>query len=196
MRGQGSTCPAGGSDACHGSSDAVPLADRGGHDEPEVALAVIGAGGIQDACLLQVHHHGVDGALMAAGVHAHGANQVAAGHRAVVDQAGADRGADDGGQHLGGVRCALEFYIMGGAPVGTPAGDQRRRCRSIRQSAKELLPLICSAAAATASLRVAAWIVRISDSMPSVPIQVASKRKVVALVMALCRWELDQCTTE
>jgi hypothetical protein len=103
--GRGQPAP-GGSDACHGSSDAVPLADRGGHDEPQVALPIIGAGGIQNACLLKVDHEGVDGALMAAGVHAHGANQVAAGHRAVVDQAGADRGADDGGQHLSGVRCA------------------------------------------------------------------------------------------
>ena len=122
MRGQGSTCPAGGSDACHGGSDAVPLADRGGHDEPQVALAVIGAGGIQNACLLKVNHHGVDGAFVATGVHAHGANQVAAGHRAVVDQAGADRGADDGGEHR--VRCGVleNSTAWRGAPVSAPAG--------------------------------------------------------------------------
>jgi len=95
--------PPQGSDACHGGGKAITLADRGGHDEPEVALAAVAAGGIQNACLLQVNHHGVDGAFVAAGVHAHGANQVAAGHRAVVDQVGADRGADDGGEHRSGV---------------------------------------------------------------------------------------------
>ena len=37
---------------------------------------------------------------MAAGIHSHGANQVAAGLGTVVDQAGADGGADDGFDHL------------------------------------------------------------------------------------------------
>jgi len=117
-----------------GGGKAITLADRGGHDEPEVALAVVAAGGIQDACLLQVNHHGVDGALMAAGVHAHGANQVAAGHRAVVDQAGADRGADDGGEHR--VRCVCSGIIQGrgeGVNPLTPAsrsGASTLRCGS------------------------------------------------------------------
>jgi hypothetical protein len=112
------------SDACHGGGKAITLADRGGHDEPEVALAAVAAGGIQGACLLHVNHEGVNGALVAAGVHAHGANQVAAGHRAVVDQAGADRGADDGGEHR--MRCGLLWNSTGsggtrqGAPWGSP----------------------------------------------------------------------------
>jgi len=126
-RGHPSSAPAGGSDACHGSSDAVPLADRGRHDEPEVALAAVGAGSIQSAVLLHVNHEGVDGALVAAGVHAHGANQVAAGHRAVFDQAGADRGADDGGQHLGGCGCLLMVVDQEAGVNPSRSAPSRRR---------------------------------------------------------------------
>ena len=60
------------------------------------------AGGGEDALLLHVHHQGMDGALVAAGVKTHRAHQVGAGHGAIVDQVSADGGADDGGEHGSG----------------------------------------------------------------------------------------------
>jgi len=110
-----------------------------------------------------------------------------------------------GGGEAHRVRCVcLRILQAKGAGVNLPRRSQRRRCRSIRQSAKELTPLISATAAAVASLRVAAWIVRISDSMPSSPIQVASKRKVLVAVAGMVRsvgllwnstgWGVDRST--
>ncbi len=82
-----------------GSNQAVTLTDRGGNNEPQVALTIVGAGGIQDAFLRQVNHQGVDGALVAAGIQTHGTDQIGAGLGTVLDQVGADGSADDGGEH-------------------------------------------------------------------------------------------------
>ena len=87
------------SEGDQGGDQAVPLADRVGEDEPLVALAVLGQGGGEGAFGLQVNHQGVNGALVAAGVHSQGEHQVAAGHRSVLDQGRADGGAEEGGEH-------------------------------------------------------------------------------------------------
>ena len=87
-----------------GGDQAIPLADGSGIDEPGATLAVAGADGVNDALPLHVHHHGVNGALVAAGIHAHGANQVAACHGALLNQDAADGGAGESGEvHWGGV---------------------------------------------------------------------------------------------
>jgi len=82
-----------------GSSEAVPLADLIGADEPEIPLAVAAAGGIQNAILLEVNHKGVDGALVAAGIETQFPHKVAAGMGSALDQGGADGGAEDGADH-------------------------------------------------------------------------------------------------
>jgi len=81
----------------HGG-ESITLADCSGHDEPEVALAVIGACGAQNALTLQIHHNGVDGALMAAGVHAHTPHNGGACLGTVLDESAADSGAGDGAE--------------------------------------------------------------------------------------------------
>lgn len=48
---------------------------------------------------LQIHHHGVDGALVALGVHTHAANDLRAGLGTVVQQGGTDSDADEGVEH-------------------------------------------------------------------------------------------------
>ena len=83
----------------HSGDQAVTLADRGGHDEPQIPLAIVGAGGIQDPFLLQVNHQSVDGALVALGVQTQFPHQVGAGVGTALDQSAADRGADDGVEH-------------------------------------------------------------------------------------------------
>ena len=88
-----------------GGNHTVPLADGGGVDEPLVTLAVAQADRIDDAVVLHVNHHGMDGAFVAAGIHTQGAHQIGAGHRSLADQSGANGGADDGGEHR--VRCGL-----------------------------------------------------------------------------------------
>ena len=105
-----------------GGNQAVPLADRGGVDEPLVPLAVAQADGINDAVVFHIHHHGVDGAFVAAGVHTQGAHQIGAGHRSLADQSGANGGADDGGKHR--VRCGCLWYCSRwrGHPSRCPVG--------------------------------------------------------------------------
>ena len=106
-----------------GGNHAVTLADRGGVDEPLVPLAVAQADGINDPILLHIHHHGVDGAFVAAGIHTQGANQIGAGHRSLADQSGANGSADDGGEHR--VWCGCLWYCSrwGGTRQGAPQGS-------------------------------------------------------------------------
>ena len=87
---------------------AVTLADCCGVDEPLIPLAVAQADRIDDAVVLHIHHHGMDGAFVAAGIHAQGANQIGAGHGSVADQSRANGSADDGGDH-GAVAVACEL---------------------------------------------------------------------------------------
>jgi hypothetical protein len=83
-----------------GSSKAVTLADLIDADEPQIPLARgIVAGGAQDAITLQVHHQGVDGALVAAGIQTQFADQIGAGMGTALDQGGSDGGAEDGADH-------------------------------------------------------------------------------------------------
>ena len=81
-----------------GGGKAITLADRGGHDEPEVALAVVAAGGVQDALPLHFNHESVNGALVLARVHSHASHDVGAGLGTVLNQCAADCGADDGAE--------------------------------------------------------------------------------------------------
>ena len=69
----------------------------------EVPLAALAADGV-DLCpelpiALQIDHHGVDGAFVALGVHAHAANDLRAGLGTVVQQGGADSDAGEGVEH-------------------------------------------------------------------------------------------------
>ena len=82
-----------------GSDQAVALANLIKVHKPQIPLAVIGTGCGQGACLLKINHKGMDGALVTARIQTHRAHKVAAGLGSVVDQAGADRGADDGCEH-------------------------------------------------------------------------------------------------
>jgi len=90
--------------ADQGGDQTIPLADRGGDDEPQIPLAIVGAGGAQDAVALQINHNGVDGALVAAGVHSHAPHDVGAGLGSLLNQGGADCGAGQSGEvHWSGV---------------------------------------------------------------------------------------------
>ena len=71
---------------------AIPLADRGRQDEPEVPLAIISASGGDGSLPLKVAHNRVNRPLVAAGVHTHATNQVGAGLRTALNQGSADRG--------------------------------------------------------------------------------------------------------
>ena len=87
-----------------GSDQAVTLADAVPPDKPLVTLAVGAAGGAQDTVALHVHHNGVDGAFMAAGIHAHAADDLRACLIAVLNQDGANGGAGESGEvHRSGV---------------------------------------------------------------------------------------------
>ena len=87
------------SDSREGSDQTIALSDLLKVHKPQIPLSVIGTGGGQGARLFQINHKGVNGALMATGVKTHRAHKVAAGLGAIVDQAGADRGADDRSEH-------------------------------------------------------------------------------------------------
>ncbi len=100
----GGGCPPPWGSSDQGSNQAVPLADGVGQDEPDIPLAVVAAGGVQDTLLLQVNHQSVNGALVAPGIQSQGAHQVGAGLGTVLDQGGADGGADQGGEHRSGCR--------------------------------------------------------------------------------------------
>ena len=87
-----------------GGDQAVTLADAVPPDKPLVTLAVGAAGGAQNTVALHVHHNGVDGAFMAAGVHAHAADDLRAGLVTVLHQDGADGVAGEKVKvHLSGV---------------------------------------------------------------------------------------------
>ena len=88
----------------HGSDQAVTLADGIGADAPQITLAILGASGSQNPCILQINHHGVNSALVALRVQTHAAHKVAAGLWTMLDQGGANGGADDGAEvHRSGV---------------------------------------------------------------------------------------------
>jgi hypothetical protein len=90
--------------ADHRGDQAVPLADLIGEDAPPITLAIGAQRGCQDAITLQIHHNGVNGALMAPGVQSHRADDLSAGELTVLNQNGADGGADDAVEvHRGGV---------------------------------------------------------------------------------------------
>jgi len=81
-------------------SEAVTLAD-GAH--VKMPLAALPRDGV-DLCpelpiALQIDHNGVDGALVALGVHAHATDDLRAGLGTVVQQGGADSDADEGVEH-------------------------------------------------------------------------------------------------
>ena len=87
-----------------GSDQAVTLADAVREDAPAVTLAVLGAGCGEDPCILQIHHDGVNGSLVAAGIQSHAAHKVAAGLGSLLDQGRTHGGADDGAEvHRSGV---------------------------------------------------------------------------------------------
>ncbi len=78
-----------------GSDQAVALADLVREDAPGAALAVAGTDGVQRALTLKIDHNGMDGALVAAGIHAHTADQIGARLRTLLDQDAANHGAGD-----------------------------------------------------------------------------------------------------
>jgi len=78
-----------------GSDQAVPLADGIGADTPQITLAILGASGSQNPCILKINHHGVDGALVALRIHAHATDDLSAAHGTLLDQDAADHGAGD-----------------------------------------------------------------------------------------------------
>jgi hypothetical protein len=78
-----------------GGDDAVTLADLVRQDAPGATLAIAGADSVQHPITLQIDHHSVNGALVAAGIHAHGADQIGAGLRSLLNQDAADHGAGD-----------------------------------------------------------------------------------------------------
>ena len=96
-------CPPYGS-TDQGSDQAVTLADGGRVDKPGAPLAVAGADGVQDTLPLHFNHDSVNGALMAAGIQTHAAHDLRAGLGTVLNQGGANGGADDGAEvHRSGV---------------------------------------------------------------------------------------------
>lgn len=78
-----------------GSDHTVTLADGVRKDAPGATLAIAGADGVQNALALQIDHNGVNGALVALRIHAHGADQIRARLRTLLDQDAADHGAGD-----------------------------------------------------------------------------------------------------
>ena len=96
-------CPPYGS-TDQGSDQAITLADGGRVDKPGATLAVAGADGIQDALTLHLNHESVNRALVLAGIETHAAHDLRAGLGTVLNQGGADSGADDGAEvHRSGV---------------------------------------------------------------------------------------------
>lgn len=96
-------CPPYGSTE-QGSGDPITLADGGGVDKPLPPLAVAEADGVKDALPLHLNHESVNGALVLAGIETHAAHDLRTGLGTVLDQRGADGGADDGAEvHRGGV---------------------------------------------------------------------------------------------
>lgn len=87
-----------------GSDQAVTLADRGGMNEPQITLAVVGTGGTQDAAALHFNHESVNGALVLGRVETHAPDDLRAGLRSLLNQGGANGGANDGAEvHRSGV---------------------------------------------------------------------------------------------
>ena len=82
----------------HGGDQAVTLADGAGQDVPGAALAVASADGVQDALTLHLNHESVNRALVLAGVESHALHDLRAGLGTVLNQSGADCGADDGAE--------------------------------------------------------------------------------------------------
>ena len=87
-----------------GSDQAITLADAIPPDEPQITLAVLVVRCSQDTIALHVHHDGVNGALVAAGIESHAVNDVRAGLGSVLNQRGADCSAGECGEvHRSGV---------------------------------------------------------------------------------------------
>ena len=86
------------------SSESITLANGGRNHEPEVALAVVGACGVQDALTLHFNHESVNSSLVLARVESHATHKVGAGLRSLLNESRADCGADDGAEvHRSGV---------------------------------------------------------------------------------------------
>jgi hypothetical protein len=81
-----------------GSGESITLADGGRNHEPQITLAVVGACGVQDALTLHFNHESVNRALVLARVETHATHKVGAGLGTVLNQGGADCGADDGAE--------------------------------------------------------------------------------------------------
>jgi len=87
-----------------GSGKTITLADLIGKNAPLITLAIRAQCGGENALPLHLHHNGVNSALMLTGVHSHAAHNVAACLLAVLNQCGADGGADGGSEvHRSGV---------------------------------------------------------------------------------------------
>lgn len=71
----------------HGGNQTVTFADLVAPDEPQVPFArLLVAGGTQDALLLHLHQHGMDGAFVLCGVQTHGTGQLGEGLGTLLDQ--------------------------------------------------------------------------------------------------------------
>ena len=86
------------------SGESITLADCSRHNEPEVALAIVATGGVQDTLTLHFNHESVNSSLVLARVESHATHKVGAGLRSLLNQCAADCGADDGTEvHWSGV---------------------------------------------------------------------------------------------
>ena len=87
-----------------GSNQAIPLADLMIIDKPFCPLAIAGTDGVNSALPLHLNHNGMNGALMAAGIQTHAPHNIGARLGTVLNQGGANGGANQGGEvHRGGV---------------------------------------------------------------------------------------------
>lgn len=115
------------------SSNAVTFADAVAPDEPLIPFAILGTGGTQDAVFLHVHHQGMNGAFVPAGVQTHATNDFGAGLGTVLNQGAADGRTDDGLNHGSEVGGGGRFPFPRCMYPTRPGEPRCHRCYSCSQ---------------------------------------------------------------
>ena len=110
----------------------------------EVPLATLARDGVdlrpELPIALQIDHHGVDGALVALGVHTHATDDLRAGLGTVVQQGGADSDAGEGVEH--GSVVVNKRILQHGVGGCDPSRNIHSQSRMMLQN--DPLPWVCS----------------------------------------------------